>query len=526
MGDECNICLEKYNKCIKIDDVSYRTGNKITCTKCDYSSCTHCTKKYILDSVNDARCMNCQHPWNREFLVNNFTKVFINKEYKNHREDMLFEREKSLIPATMEILDKENMIKELQREREIFRRKMEEKLYDFDVKIWNLENSSGKRKRTNNTFIKKCCVDDCKGFLSSQWKCGLCETYTCKDCHEVIGKRVCNEDGTTELPPHTCNEDAVKTAQLLAKECKNCPKCSVPIFKIDGCDQMWCIECKTAFSWRTGEIITGHFHNPHYYEWLRQNNNGNEIPREPGDNPCHVSIRAISTYLNEVLFNNCTNLDELPQNTKQLIEQKKFYQLRCTNVIYKYKDYNIVFIFSFIEDLHRLCNHINDININEIDRSCLINDENHLFNYNLSSRKSYLKSSTTEENFKKEIQKNEKRRLKLIDRKQIYLTFTNVVNDIFRKLVSKRKMKNVISCLEEIINIINHINGQLVKHTNIYNCKVDKIHIYKVSKRFYSREYRHNQSIKIPCINIDFIKPYVVNETEATKQYTLGAFKI
>ena len=81
-------------------------------------------------------------------------------------------------------------------------------------------------------------------------------------------------------------------------------------------------------------------------------------------------------------------------------------------------------------------------------------------------------------------------------------------------------MKNVISCLEEIINIINHINGQLVKHTNIYNCKVDKIHIYKVSKRFYSREYRHNQSIKIPCINIDFIKPYVVNETEVTKQYT------
>ena len=133
-----------------------------------------------------------------------------------------------------------------------------------------------------------------------------------------------------------------------------------------------------------------------------------------------------------MLFNNCTNLDELPQNTKYLIEQKKFYELKKTRVNYKYKNYNIIFIFSFIEDLHRLCNHINDININDIDRTCLINDENHLFNYNLSSRKSNLKSSTTEENFKKEIQKNEKKRLKLIDRKQIYLTFVNVViqNDI------------------------------------------------------------------------------------------------
>ena len=310
--DVCNICVEPYNKTVLDGGEQHRTGKKITCRKCDFSSCTHCTKRFILESNNDAHCMSCKDIWDREFMINNFTKSFINKEYKKHRENTLCEREKALLPATMKIIERENKIVEIQDEKDRFRREMEEKLYEFDVKIWNLEHSSGKCKKEKNKFIKSCPVENCNGFLSAQWKCGICSTYTCKCCHEVIGKRVCNEDGTTELPPHTCNEDAVKTAQLLAKECKNCPKCSVPIFKIDGCDQMWCIECKTAFSWRTGEIITGQFHNPHYYEWLRQNNNGNEIPREPGDNPCHVSIRAISTYLNEVLFNNCTNLDELP----------------------------------------------------------------------------------------------------------------------------------------------------------------------------------------------------------------------
>ncbi len=524
MVDECNICLEKYNKYINIDNQYYRTGNKIICTKCDYSSCTHCTKKYILNSINDARCMNCNHPWDREFLVNNFTKVFINKQYRAHREDMLFQREKSLIPLTMDILDKENKIKELEREKKIFKKIMEDKLYDFDVKIWNLANYS-ENKKTNNTFTKKCSVDDCKGFLSSQWKCGLCESYTCKDCHEVIGKRIYNEDGTTELPPHTCNQDDVKTALLITKECKNCPKCSAPISKIDGCDQMWCVECKTAFSWRTGEIITGQFHNPHYYEWLRQNNNGNEIPREPGDNPCHVSIRAINNYLNKELFNNCTNLDQLPQNAKELIYKKDFYKLSNININYKYKDYNIRCIISFINDLHRLCSHINDININHINRVCLINDENHLFNFNLVYRKLYLKNMVNEETFKKEIQKNEKNRLKLIDRKEIYLTFTNVVNDILQNLVSNKKIDDVIKCLREILNIVNHINNQLIKHSNIYNCKVDNIYIFQTFKSIntYSKEI-----LKIPSISIDktiyLTKLFFDNPNH--NKYTLEIFKI
>jgi hypothetical protein len=46
---------------------------------------------------------------------------------------------------------------------------------------------------------------------------------------------------------------------------------------------MWCTQCHTAFSWRTGEKVNGNVHNPHFYEFQR--NRGN-TGRELGDVPC------------------------------------------------------------------------------------------------------------------------------------------------------------------------------------------------------------------------------------------------
>jgi hypothetical protein len=45
---------------------------------------------------------------------------------------------------------------------------------------------------------------------------------------------------------------------------------------------MWCTECKTAFSWKSGQVVNGRIHNPHYYEHLR--NTQGFVPRE--ENPC------------------------------------------------------------------------------------------------------------------------------------------------------------------------------------------------------------------------------------------------
>jgi hypothetical protein len=109
-------------------------------------------------------------------------------------------------------------------------------------------------------FIKKCGDPECRGFISTRWKCGLCNKHTCIDCHEIKRDEV----------PHVCDENVVKTIKLLKTDTKNCPKCQTSIYKVNGCEQMWCTQCKTGFSWRTGQIETK-IHNPHYYEWRRQN---------------------------------------------------------------------------------------------------------------------------------------------------------------------------------------------------------------------------------------------------------------
>jgi hypothetical protein len=141
------------------------------------------------------------------------------------------------------------------------------------------------RVKTEKQFIHKCPASDCSGFLNTSWICGLCDTKACKDCREIV----------TDPEAHVCNPDTVETVKAIAKEAKPCPKCGTHISKISGCDQMWCIQCKTAFSWNTGRIETSVIHNPHYFQWMRES--GKEIPRRdrPGDG-CNIEYRLDQLY--------------------------------------------------------------------------------------------------------------------------------------------------------------------------------------------------------------------------------------
>lgn len=136
----------------------------------------------------------------------------------------------------------------------------------------------GRAPAQKREFIMRCPADDCRGFLSTAYKCGTCECWACTQCHVSVGKE--KECG------HVCDPGMVETAKAIKEETRPCPKCGTRIFKIDGCDQMYCVMdgCHTAFSWTTGQIATGVIHNPHYLEWLKRKNGG--LEREAGDIPC------------------------------------------------------------------------------------------------------------------------------------------------------------------------------------------------------------------------------------------------
>jgi len=208
--------------------------------------------------------------------------------YKDHRETVLKDRERARLPATQEdaaayrnavvlfetsgteLKRINTLIAELMAQQSVLesRRYRAKQITDSYGRLRMGEDGriehvgAGRTPRAEAAaFVKPCPAPDCKGFLSTAWKCGLCELYSCPDCHEVKG--VARDD-----PGHTCDADKVATVRLLARDSRNCPKCGVTITKLEGCDQMFCTACNTGFSWRTGKIADGPIHNPHYFAWL------------------------------------------------------------------------------------------------------------------------------------------------------------------------------------------------------------------------------------------------------------------
>lgn len=328
---DCSICASVSNKWSK-------------CPYCEFETCRPCIQRYVLEEPTP-KCMNCRKEWTREIQNRELTAAFVKGPLQKHMANVLFDSQRALLPASLEIYEREKEIKIARKESSIasqavylrrselnyysqradldellhYRTKINrpykprpdenilrelnakiDRLYDIISEIEqdpvlveleqthitkletyhrlreayaNPENNAEKHKPR---FIRACPANDCRGFLSAQWKCGLCDLWTCPDCLVVKGpERDCQ---------HTCNPDDVASANMVAKDSKPCPKCACVIFKIDGCDQMWCTICHTAFSWKTGRIETNRIHNPHFFEYQRKQNAA--MPRAVGDIPC------------------------------------------------------------------------------------------------------------------------------------------------------------------------------------------------------------------------------------------------
>ena len=103
-------------------------------------------------------CVNnqCGKEWTRSFLSQAFTKSFITNGYKTHRENVIFDKERALLPATQPIVEnlilRERLTKELASKEKEVRALRERLLYGP-----NLEPASDRA-----LFIKACSDPDCR----------------------------------------------------------------------------------------------------------------------------------------------------------------------------------------------------------------------------------------------------------------------------------------------------------------------------------------------------------------------------
>lgn len=133
---------------------------------------------------------------------------------------------------------------------------------------WYHPPSKSEGESVVKQYIQGCPMDGCRGMVEKEEsKCVVCWTSVCVECGMV------KKDG------HVCDEGCVASIKEMQGNTKPCVKCAAPVYKVDGCDQMWCVVCHTAFSWNTGMVESGTLHNPHYYQWLRETSVNGMVPR-------------------------------------------------------------------------------------------------------------------------------------------------------------------------------------------------------------------------------------------------------
>jgi len=522
--NECSICCEKFSKLARC---------RIECGFCPkdttFKACSACVKRYLTETSKNAHCMNCKHAWNRVMLYSILPKKFINETYRKHRQNILEEREKSMMPATQPFVELENMRiesreknRELEKyrydnihgvyhtnalyysntflEKKIYCVRKEHELEIFAKKIRDKEKSLKIKNSTNDktNFVRQCPSNDCKGFLNSSWTCGLCKAKVCSKCHEIkyyfTNDSFCvfeknkqikieeqeeieedeieedeieeeeeenkkeeeeeenkKEENTTQekKSKHICDPNMIETAKLLNKDSKPCPTCGSFIFKIEGCDQMFCTQCHTGFSWLTGNIEKGNIHNPHYFEYLREQANGGEIPRNPLDNPC-----GELGVLNGIAFTN----DML----RYIIGKMRGRPLIVlTNNQYKSPG----MIFS--EEI-ALCNHISD----PVNRCILTQEEN--IDGNRDLRIEFMMNKISDEVYKQSLQLREKRMEKVQEYDMIYRTYVMAARDIILNCINLDEIMedNIIDMWFQLQKLREYVNECFRKLKPIFNCKV------------------------------------------------------
>jgi len=285
--ESCPVCLDDYTAVIR-KKVSCKYCKKSACAKCierylleriEDAHCLHCRVNY------DDTCLQeiCTKTYLQDKYAKHRQEVLISRERANlpglqdqavserrkrERHSRLQElwqtleklregRDAILVEyneayanyhamrrtSTPDIVDELfRTLREAERKSEVHRRMVNDKEVEYhqlareqrygveEQKEGDGEDAGGSAAagtQDKKKFIRRCTRDGCQGFLSTAWKCALCEYYSCNKCFTPRGQKPDDH--------HECRKEDVDTADLLRKDSKPCPNCGVFITKSEGC---------------------------------------------------------------------------------------------------------------------------------------------------------------------------------------------------------------------------------------------------------------------------------------------------
>ncbi len=466
----CPICIEDYTA---------STRAVIRCTKCEFECCKVCFKRYVTDEDHYLSCMSCNTTFDRSTLFNYLGQTFMKTIFRDIRQVQLYETEKTYFATTQLTIDHLNEIEKLKEERDALDVKynairkerlepvkklryckdvmpvceaidlfmqlqlhaenvdeeLKEEREQISRTIHDMEHTN--EVTTKRTYVLMCTDEECKGMLAresinenNEYVCSICKTKTCVECQVKV-----NDD------KHKCDPNIIESLKFMNNTSKPCPTCSALIFKISGCNQMFCTNCHTSFDWRTLKINNGQVHNPHHAEWLRNNRNR---PRELGDIVCGRELTIDLGVLFDKAF-------------------KRSIQAYCKTSQVK-QQYLIDADYLF--DAIRMGIHHNHVTMPSLNR----NTNSHQHNQRL--RIQLLTNTITKDEFMREIQKKDKQVSKRNELLQIVLTYRDALIDVIWPFVptlnKDRSLGDWVNLLQQVRELVAYIDNCFYTISQVY----------------------------------------------------------
>ena len=468
--DECIVCCEPYNKSSHLPIECEQAG-------CKYKVCLECVRAYLLTSVNEPHCMECKANWSAKFMLN-LRKGWLAEVYRPHREKFLCDIELSKIAETMPDAERykawkrqEEITNELKSQYFAIKlelEKMQTKINQSVRLVHQIKNGTTAQKEEKKEFFMPCPAVGCNGMLSTQYKCGICEQFACADCHEVIGL-------SKTATEHTCDPNNVASALAIKKDTKQCPGCHNRIFRVEGCSQMWCTGCHTAFDWNTGrKVVSERLHNPHWLEYQR-GLNGGVAPRAPGDVPCggicsrHQVNQGVGGKLNRLKLSRTQSAHAPPGQIDTIITTLRVIHALVENIT-----------LNDVRETRERLQTMQDFKVQRV---------------------KYIVGEMTKEQLSTHIFRTDKERQKNTEMLNVYELLSAVGIDMFNRLLANQSegedfLNDVVEQIAQYNKLRMYCNGLFAIISNTYNKTVPYLteHWGRTSEKFNSKTMKAQEA--------------------------------